>query len=470
MDDGQMLWRKWSPAGWGFCALVVAAPLLYGGTLYFYEDLEAVWCGVVFGVWVVELLLLGRWSRVKLPWGGMVLLAAVLLQGWWMVGNARSVWDAQYHEFAEMVQWVPWAAGTWTYELSLREMLLLSALGLLAVVGCDLVRDPVWRFRVMVSVMLGGVLTCWMGILFKVGGMSVMREFWDGGRLSMSAGTLFGPFRYHGHAGAFINMVWPLVVLCAGRVFSSSRGKPEAKAAVCMALFSLATGALMNSSKMGFVVWGALTLVLAAWMMWHYGARKGYSSRSVVQVGVGIGLTAAVLFAVVMMSGVFNGVVNIADALVFGNNETFLKRSWAYRVCMKMIPDAGVMGFGPGSFQAVFQPYQKPYLEHLSNFWMYAHQDYLQTAIEWGWSGTFLFGLLICWPVARGFSGLLMSGERLSWDRVFGLGAVSGILVFLVHGLVDFPSGAYSIRIYTVIFLAGLWSERLWIVNQKRYR
>ena len=66
-----------------------------------------------------------------------------------------------------------------------------------------------------------------------------------------------------------------------------------------------------------------------------------------------------------------------------------------YRVCWLSLQAAGWFGFGPGTFAIVF-PYLR--MEHgsaVNGVLRYAHQDYLQTALEWGRLGFLLWGVLV---------------------------------------------------------------------------
>jgi O-antigen ligase len=132
-----------------------------------------------------------------------------------------------------------------------------------------------------------------------------------------------------------------------------------------------------------------------------------------------------------------------------------------------MLPDAGVMGFGPGSFRAIFAEYQR---EHdfgdrqypdcwKTGLWQEAHQDYLQTVIEWGFFGALGWAILVGGGVVRGAVQYfrLRAGLSTRWLLLCSLLAVSATLV---HSFIDFPLQIASIQLYVCVLLAVCWSSR----------
>jgi O-antigen ligase len=100
------------------------------------------------------------------------------------------------------------------------------------------------------------------------------------------------------------------------------------------------------------------------------------------------------------------------------------------------------------------------YTHHLGDevggVWRFAHQDYLQTIVEWGWVGAALWavvfagGVWLCFRNARA----LPSGDG-SRTLLFTAGlALCGIGL---HALVDFPLQIASLQLYVVVFLGLGW-------------
>jgi len=129
-----------------------------------------------------------------------------------------------------------------------------------------------------------------------------------------------------------------------------------------------------------------------------------------------------------------------------------------------MVPAAGLMGFGPGTFAVVFPTYQRTHdfggrefpSFWVTGFWKHAHQDYLQTLIEWGYLGTSLWALIIGGGICCGVSAWLKWRNDFS-GRWFLLCAIVGIAATLVHSLVDFPLQVASIQFYVCVLLGICW-------------
>jgi O-antigen ligase len=140
----------------------------------------------------------------------------------------------------------------------------------------------------------------------------------------------------------------------------------------------------------------------------------------------------------------------------------------AARVALQALPQAGVLGFGPGTFRAVFPTFAKAAeLLPLSGQWRFLHQDYLQTAMEWGWLGSLVWALLF-------FGGIVVAIRNLrkirdsSWrHRVILLMSIFALGGVALHALVDFPLQIESIQLYVATCLGVCWSSSSWKTRQR---
>jgi len=108
------------------------------------------------------------------------------------------------------------------------------------------------------------------------------------------------------------------------------------------------------------------------------------------------------------------------------------------RAGVQALPDAPLLGVGPGNFISIITRHRPPSVDSMADDMMhrfvnYAHNDYLQVAIETGllalaaFLGFWLWSLLAAWRVP--------AAERLPLPLRAGL--TFGLVAILIHGLVD---------------------------------
>lgn len=138
--------------------------------------------------------------------------------------------------------------------------------------------------------------------------------------------------------------------------------------------------------------------------------------------------------------------------------STMVARFSVNQCQIKMIQDQewGAFGLGPGSFYPMF-----PYYAHgtnLTGVYYYAHNDHLQTLVEWGWLGFSAFAVLIggsCWFLLRHSVSWKRSDDLSTSTKVMRRGLFIAIFICLIHATVDFPFQIESIAI-TIAVLIGL--------------
>jgi hypothetical protein len=84
--------------------------------------------------------------------------------------------------------------------------------------------------------------------------------------------------------------------------------------------------------------------------------------------------------------------------------------------------------------------------------------EYLQTLVEWGWLGAFLWACLglgalawLIWSLVR-HRGFSSRSERLA-----ATGLAAALLATFTHALVDFPLQIASLQLYTAILVGICW-------------
>ncbi len=144
------------------------------------------------------------------------------------------------------------------------------------------------------------------------------------------------------------------------------------------------------------------------------------------------------------------------------------------RVALSALGDAGLFGFGPGTFRVIFPSYNVRSGHPVPGSWRFLHQDYLQTVLEWGWLGSILWALVFFGGIAVGIHSYNRDAAT-AWmprRRVMQPMAVAALAGVALHALVDFPFQIESIQLYIATYLGLCWGSIFWYRRSrvKRYR
>jgi O-antigen ligase len=133
------------------------------------------------------------------------------------------------------------------------------------------------------------------------------------------------------------------------------------------------------------------------------------------------------------------------------------------------VPEAGLFGFGPGMFQVAF-PYQNSPARNVGIAVRdYAHEDYLQTVLEWGWMGAFWWSLLVAGGLYRAFRTYAQRELFTSkTERHLVLAAILGVCGTLAQALIDFPLQVASLRLFFLLLLAVCWASPQFLAARPR--
>jgi len=439
---------------WLLVASLIFAPWAYGSTRPWTIQALSILMGCACLFWLAECLI--RRRQPSLPLVAVIPALGLILQGWWMVLNAHSYFDPDLAALLPKASPVPGAPGSADGPASASAMFFFTGLLGVLLFCCDLSRHSVWRKRIWMTMAWTGFSIAAFGILQKIGGDAVLGLIWEPGKRDPSDN--FATFRYRGNAGAYLNLIFPLMTgLC---FLAFQRGdRPWRKALWAMALFILVLGIQLNPSRASWFIGIVLGLILAAKIFRSCGRRQNDFNPKLVLTGVLA--VALVLGAIGSISFLGNWETSWGRLNVLGFNPA--DRS-PVEIYLRMAPDAGVMGFGPGTFSAVFPSYQETYdfggravpLFWKEGFFEHAHEDYLETLIEWGWLGALFWSVLVFGGIGRGVVRHFQKGTSLSlrWLLSCSLLALGGVLA---HALIDFPLQIASIQLYVVVLLGICW-------------
>jgi hypothetical protein len=439
-------------ARWIFFAALVYAPWAYGGTTP--ESIQIInWLLLAaFIVWIIELLISGR--RPELPRGLLFLTCALIGIGGWMALNARLIYDSDFDVFVPLRNFAPHLTGSVDYAISaawmMRGALLLGAI--LFVV--DLSQDNRWLLRLWYMIGLIAGSLAFLGLLQKATGATMI--FWQTAP-PWGVSTFFATYYYHANAGAFLNLVWPLTAGLAVRAFT----KPcsPAMRAMWVSVFVLVLAAVLaNTSRMAQLIALLLLIALCVQLGPDFLQLSGREKIVALAGSVAIFLTLLALGQVSHLEQPLN------RWRMLSQNLPKDARWLASHVAIGALPDIGFFGFGPGTFRAVFPFYNSVANDHAPGMWRFLHEDYLQTALEWGWLGSGLWALLFFGGIVIAIRSYKKPGAR-EWAprrrllQPFVIVALGGVAL---HALVDFPLQIASIQLYVATYLGLCWGSSLW--------
>jgi hypothetical protein len=434
-------------ARWLFLFALIEGPWLYGSTRPWTFQLLH---NLLFASILLNLpaFLRDRFQQRRgvpiLPVLCLVLLAA---QAYGMWFNARSYLDDSFWEFVPILQPYPGLPGSWDRAATFPQFETILALLAAFLMAIDLAESPTWRNRLWHTMAFTGFSVVVFGLVERA--LSAPSMYW---RNENDGNVFFGTFRYHGNAGAFLNLVWPVILLLLLRSFRRPRAHLERAFWAC-ALFLTVVAAMVNISRAAGLITIVLGLFAGVWLVPQARTRQArfFFRRGAILVVLLAGFAAALI----MVSGhspTQSHWRQLATQLNGGN-----QRLLTADACLRMLPEAGWFGFGPGTFSAVF-PFHTAYLERrIYGFWVYAHEDYLQTVIEYGKAGAALWSIYFLGGI---FAALVRAFRTKAFGVTSALGYAACFLALTgiaLHALVDFPLQVPSIQVYVAVYLALAW-------------
>lgn len=449
-----------SAAGWSTVAVVAGSPWLRGGLPPRAIAWISVGGGFAFALWVVGSVLARR--RPGVPVVRTAVLTAALALGWGMTVAARATYEGPGKKFEAATTLGGW--GSLDFRASRDAMLPVSAAGGILIIIASMSRERTWRWRIVSAVVASGAALAGYGLLARSG---IAPELVHRG--VAEGPSPLGPFRHHGIAGTYLNLVMALA-LASGMVASLVGRRSWAILAFVAAAICLA-GAIVNVSKAGMALAVVVVLiegvVIAALLR---GARIG--ARLAVSTVLAAIVVAGAAF-LLSEEGRQRWAAYMETPSVLGG------RGIMWRIATPMAADAGVFGYGPGSFKLML-PHSPHFDRELySNWivtehvpgteisqWSYACNDYLQGMIEWGWLGFALWAGVIGGAVAFAVRGALKRDLSTS-DRLLLVGVLAGIGSVLIHATVDWPLQAASIQVTVAALLGLAWGCRSWVDGQR---
>ena len=440
-------------ARWIFLAALIYAPWAYGGTTSTSIQIINWLLLLAFILWIVELLV--RWRRPRFPRLLLFLTCALITIGGWMALNAISIYDSDFYVFVPLRNFASHLTGSVDYAISaawmLRGALLLCAI--LFVV--DVSQSSRWLLRLWYTIGLAGGTIAFVGLLQKATGAQMI--FWQTAPV-WGAKTFFATYYYHGNAGAYLNLVWPLTAGLAVRAFTKP-SHPGMRALWVSVLILTLGAVLANTSRMAQLIALLLLIALCVQLGPALARKVSHGEKNIALAGViAILLTLFALGQATHLEQPLNRWQSVTKRI---SSDA---RWQASRVAIGALRDVGFFGFGPGTFRVVFPSYNNVANKPAPGTWRFLHEDYLQTVLEWGWVGSSVWALLFVGGIAIGIRSYKKSAAH-GWAprrRLLQPFVITALIGVALHGLVDFPFQIASIQLYVATYLGLCWGSSVW--------
>jgi NADH:ubiquinone oxidoreductase subunit 6 (subunit J) len=356
------------------------------------------------------------------------------------------------YRFSPIPASFPKAPGTVDELTSCLAMLRITCLLGAACFVCDFSSRRDWRRRVWRTIAGTGISLVLFGLVQSAFAQPLF--VWSEADRGI---PYFATYYYHGNAGSFINLVLPFVAGLAALTLS----KPDehfARAIWFPGFFICVAGAFVNLSRSAMVISGLLCTLLLGWQFAGKSRNELLPPRR-LRVAYVVVLVGAVACLVA-----FSGWERPAEkwAMMEEQLNSSNKRLISTRVCLRMLPDAGWHGFGPGTFALVFPHYTGDQAKLIPGIWRYAHDDYLQTLLEWGWFGSIFWAVVFFGAIVQLFIHWRKRRDLSTSDRVLAFVTGLALLGVALHAVVDFPLQIASLQLYAAVCVGFGWGCRQW--------
>jgi hypothetical protein len=433
---------------WGLLGTLVLAPWVYGSTRPEGKSLLTTCLLVVLGFFLLSLVATLR--PPKINGVSATLTVLLLLQGWIMVLNAKQKFEPALFAYIKLPGAISWLPGVVDRTTAESQMLLVTGLIGAFWIANDLAASSRWQTRTWWVISLTGISLVVLGLAQRFTGARAI--FWD--PTADTGSTFFATYRYHGNAGAFLNMVLPLIA--AQAVLTCLRRYSHASMTFwCIAALTTAACTFINVSKAAMAVAAFILAIQACQQSNQFLIEFRNWSKSKLTI---IGIVFVVLLLGLIWAFGFDE--SLTRWIELTSSGTVTSR-WLVdqTIFRNALPASGWWGFGPGTFQITFPFFTPTMGDRLAGIWQNAHQDYLQTLMEWGYLGSAGWAALL-------FGGLGMATvrhlrERRSWNsevQLFSSACILSTGGVLLHALVDFPLQIPSLQLYTAVLLGFVWN------------
>lgn len=436
---------------WLLLALMAYAPWAYGSIPSPWRDGLIFSSYAVFSLWLCTAILRRRINYINLY--SLFWIVLILVQGFWMVYNAKFLYDNDYNQFLPFNPPHPSLPGSIDQNVSLFNVIQLSAFLGIAIMVCDISQNPIWRNRILLTLCATGLSIILLGLAQHLMGFLLLYPQ----RINVWP---FSTYYYHGNAGAYMNLVLPFIIGKLILTFRKQEDHLERSLWICIAAIAVA-GPFINASKGATPITILIILFWGIWQIKRLLFHLSHAKSTLTLLSLSLILIVAISFLVYVI-GPQIALDRWTNAL--SNSGQFARgRLIASEICLKMAPKAGVWGFGPDTFHIAFPFFTNELGNKIYGFWRYAHMDYLQTLVEWGWFGCITWSLLFFGSIIRIIWNYFKLYELYSAkDRALIISLFLALSGMATHMCYDFPLQIPSLQFYTLIMLGMAYGSSGW--------
>ena len=333
-----------------------------------------------------------------------------------------------------------WAIRDWLLGKNEREATYEQG-GFLDPLGSDRLPLPERLYRLFWVLCANGTLLAVVSIVQRVEGTD--RLLWLVKPTYGTAEFHFGPFGYRGNAAQYFNLLWPVSLAFWWTLYRHSRALRRADARVgaephivLLPCVLVQVACPVISASHGGAVVAAVLAVGALGILMAANWKAPPAVRTVMMVPFLAGLTLAVIL----------GRNQFDQGLTNAFMDDLGDRVEIYQNAAQMAVDHPVFGMGPGTFGDMYLLYRSSE----RNVWaVFAHNDWLETLITFGWVGFSAVLLMLAHVFVRWW---VRDGLPCRWDLMAMIWLALGGVLF--HARFDFP-----LQTYPLLFLFLLLSS-----------
>lgn len=201
-------------------------------------------------------------------------------------------------------------------------------------------------------------------------------------------------------------------------------------------------GLVLTHSRMGNTAFFSSMLISAG--IWFLLARKRPKRSAFI-------LLATILIIDIYIVGAWFGLDKVVERLE-RTSATSETRDDVVQQGLVYLTDFQLVGSGGGSFYSVFPSYRG---ESVRGYYKFAHNDYLQFAVETGAIGVFLLGLFTLFALWTALRAIYQRRNQVM--RGLGFSSLMGVMAILIHSSVDFNLQIPANSALFMLLLAFAW-------------